>query len=262
MGSPWVNGDFVFDLNDNVLFRKDERNYINALGIQQLDTIGNIYFLDIYLSKGNCVEMHYHSNASELTYCISGEVEVSFINPNDNEWQSFLLEKGDAVSIPQGFWHVACALTDDVHLLATHDTNNLQTVFGSDLLRLTPANNFADIYCLNEQEVKQTLAPIQNTIIIGPPEDCNQRGNEEAKQENQHIEPPVDKTRRVTVYEQDPVENGEVQVTKAPAENSEVQTTLASMPPQEMTEETRESVPYGGSVVQPIHLCENCLRQY
>src|SRR5699024_6617534 len=177
MGNPWVNGDFTFDLSDNLLFKKNEENYIDALGIQQLNTIGNIYFLDIYLSESNCVEMHYHPNASELTYCIAGSVEVSFINPNNDEWQTFVLEAGDAVSIPQGFWHVACALTDDTHLLATHDTNNLQTVFGSDLLRITPASMFADIYCLDEHEVEQTFRPIQDTVIIGPPEDC-ERGEE------------------------------------------------------------------------------------
>src|SRR5699024_8988825 len=120
-----------------------------------------IFILDIFLSKDNSVELHYHPNASELTYRISGEVEVAFINPSDNEWQSFILKAGDAVSIPQGFWHYARALTDDVHLLATHDTNNLQTVFGSDLLRITPNEVLADVYCLNEEEVANALAPIE-----------------------------------------------------------------------------------------------------
>ena len=175
MGSPWINGKFTYDLSDNLIFKKNEQNYIDALGIQQLNTIGNIYFLDIFLSKDNYVDLHYHPNASELTYCISGKVEISFINPTPNEWQQYILEPGEAVSIPQGFWHCAKALEDDTHLLATHDTNNLQTMFGSDILRMTPKEVMANIYCLDEMALETVLEPIDETIVIGPPTSCEQQ---------------------------------------------------------------------------------------
>lgn len=250
MGNPWVNGDFTYDLSDNEIFRKNEANYIDALGIQQLNTIGNIYFLDIYLSKDNCVEMHYHPNASELTYCISGSVKVSFINPNNNEWQSFELNPGEAVSIPQGFWHVACALTDDTHLLATHDTNNLQTVFGSDLLRITPAEYFADIYCLNEREVEETLAPITNTVIIGPPADCERdEAIQEAEATKRQIQPELKKAERRSMYQ------------KVPTVNQEINQAPDTFMRESVKMESRASVPYGGTMLRPIHLCENCLKE-
>lgn len=172
MGNPWVNGEFIFDLSENNIFTKDDENYINGLGIQQLNTVGQIYLLDIFLSKDNYVDLHYHSNASELTYCISGSATISFINPTPNEWQSFTLKPGEAVSIPQGFWHCAQALEENTHLLATHDTNNLQTIFGSDLLRLTPKEVMASIYCLDEMSLEKVLSPINETIVIGPPADC------------------------------------------------------------------------------------------
>lgn len=210
MGNPWVNGKFTYDMSDNLLFKKDEENYIDALGIQQLNTIGNIYFLDIYLSANNYVDLHYHPNASELTYCISGGVEVSFINPNTNEWQQFNLKRGDVVSIPQGFWHCARATEDNTHLLATHDTNNLQTIFGSDILRITPAEVMADIYCLDESELAHVLQPIDKTIVIGPPVDCTrpevkdetemQEEIEEAQKEMLEKEKPKPKESRVPMF--------------------------------------------------------------
>lgn len=187
MGNPWKNGTFTYDLRDNQLFRKDADNVIYALGIQQVNTVGNLYFLDIYLSAHQCVEMHYHSNASELTYCISGKVEVAFINPSEEEWQRFVLEPGEAISIPQGFWHMACALTDDTHLLATHDNNNLQTVFGSDLLRLTPDELLAYVYCLDARKVEEALRPIKDTVIIGPPADCERNNPQEETSANQQM---------------------------------------------------------------------------
>lgn len=188
MGNPWVNGKFTYDMSDNLLFKKDENNYINALGIQQLNTIGNIYLLDIYLSENNYVDLHYHPNASELTYCISGGVEISFINPTTNEWQQFFLKPGDVVSIPQGFWHCARATEPDTHILATHDTNNLQTIFGADLLRITPKELMANIYCLDETELANVLEPIKDTIVIGPPVGCKRSGSGTVKADTQRQE--------------------------------------------------------------------------
>ncbi|MFO7343034.1 MAG: cupin domain-containing protein, partial [Bacillaceae bacterium] len=63
---------FTFDVNKSPLFKKDHKNYINVLGIQQLNTLENVSLLDIFLSAGNVVEPHYHPNAAELVYCISG----------------------------------------------------------------------------------------------------------------------------------------------------------------------------------------------
>jgi len=48
MGNPWINGEFVFDVAENNIFTKDEANYINGVGIQELDTVGELYILDIF----------------------------------------------------------------------------------------------------------------------------------------------------------------------------------------------------------------------
>lgn len=172
MGNPWINGEFVFDVAENNIFTKDEANYINGVGIQELDTVGELYILDIYLEKDNYVDLHYHANASELTYCVKGAAEICFINPTTEEWECFELSPGKVISIPQGFWHEAKALEDGTHLIATHDTDNLQTTFGSDLLRLTPKDVMANIYCLDETALEEVLSPIDETIVIGPPVGC------------------------------------------------------------------------------------------
>ncbi|MEW9677367.1 cupin domain-containing protein [Lentibacillus sp. L22] len=165
---------YSYDLSNNPLFEKDSKNYINALGANRLNTIGNIYLLDIFLTKGNTIEPHYHPNASELTYCITGSAKISLMNSFNNKLIEVDLMPGKVASIPQGWWHYAEATDDETHLLAIHDTPMLQTVFGSDILRLTPPEVLAHTYCLNENKVKDTLAPINGTVIIGPSEDCSQ----------------------------------------------------------------------------------------
>ena len=169
------NLKFTYDLRNNLLFKKNNRNYIDSLGIDQLNTIGNVFLLDAFMSKGNVVEPHYHQNATELIYCITGAAIISFINPFTNELKNFPIKPRQVANIPQGWWHYVEATADDTHLLAIHDTPSLQTIYGSDVLRLTPAQVLAHTYCLDEKKVKQTLKPIKETVIIGPPNDCEKR---------------------------------------------------------------------------------------
>ncbi|GAB7056519.1 cupin domain-containing protein [Paenibacillus sp. YK5] len=168
--SPSVQ--FSFDLNNNLFFKKDNRNYINGLSIHQLNTLGNVSLLDIYLSTGNVIEPHIHQNASELVYCISGAAVVSLINPFTKELLNFPIQPGQVASVPQGWWHYEIASADNTHLLAIFDAPIPEFIGASDLLRLTPANVFAHTYCLNEAKVKDALAPITKTVVIGPPSDC------------------------------------------------------------------------------------------
>src|SRR5699024_12565823 len=113
MESPWINGDFVFNMNDNLMFEKDEKNYIDADGVNELNTIGNIYFLDIYVERENSVEFDYHPNASELTYCIGCEAEIEFINSSEGEGEYCLLTAADIISMPTAFGLVALATKHD-----------------------------------------------------------------------------------------------------------------------------------------------------
>ncbi|WP_282936849.1 cupin domain-containing protein [Paenibacillus sp. RC67] len=169
--SPSVT--FTYDLSNNLFFKKDANNYINALSINQLNTLGNVSLLDIFLSTGNIVEPHLHQNASELVYCITGAAVVSLINPFTKELLNFPIQPGQVANVPQGWWHYEVASVDNTHLLAIFDAPIPEFIGGSDLLRLTPANIWARAYCLDEAKVKDTLAPITQTVFIGPPKDCN-----------------------------------------------------------------------------------------
>lgn len=167
------NAEFSYDLSNNVFFQKDNRNYILSLSVKQLNTLGNSSILDIYLSRQNYVEPHLHQNASELVYCVSGAAVVSLINPFTNELLNFPITPGQVANVPQGWWHYEVATVDDTHLIAIFDAKVPEAIFGSDILRLTPASVLADNYCLDEAMVKETLSPIKTTVVIGPPADCD-----------------------------------------------------------------------------------------
>lgn len=165
---------YTFDVNKSPLFRKDNQNYINVLGMKQLNTLKNVSLLDIFLSTNNVVEPHYHQNAAELVYCISGSITVSMLNPYTKQMLNYSITPEQVTNIPQGWWHYETATDDNTHLLAIFDAPNPDVILGSDILKFTPANIMSHTYCLDENLWKQAIAPVTPTTYIGPYENCNQ----------------------------------------------------------------------------------------
>ena len=164
---------FAFDVNQSTLFMKDQYNYINVLGIKQLNTLDHVSLLDIFLSKSNVVEPHYHQNAAELVYCISGSAIVSILNPYTKQLLNYTITPGQVANVPQAWWHYEMALKDHTHLLAIFNAPTPEVILGSDLLKFTPASVMAHTYCLDENLWKQVTTPVNPTTYIGPYLDCH-----------------------------------------------------------------------------------------
>ncbi|QDQ02773.1 cupin domain-containing protein [Lysinibacillus fusiformis] len=164
---------FTFDVNKSPLFKKDNQNFINILGVAQLNTLENVSLLDIFLSTNNVVEPHYHQNAGELVYCVSGAATVSILNPITKQIQNYPITPGQVANVPQGWWHYEIATADNTHLLAIFDAPTPEVILGSDILKFTPANVMAHTYCLDENQWKKTIAPVVPSTYIGPANNCN-----------------------------------------------------------------------------------------
>ncbi|AMO86615.1 quercetin dioxygenase-like cupin family protein [Solibacillus kalamii] len=164
-----VQPQFTFDLNKNPLFVKDQQNFINVMGVNQLNTLDNISLLDIYLSANNVIEPHYHQNAAELVYCIAGSAIVSILNPFTKQLMHFPITPGQVANVPQGWWHYEVATQNNTHLLAIFNAPTPEVILGSDLLKLTPANIMAHTYGMNENLWTQAVAPVRPNTFIGPP---------------------------------------------------------------------------------------------
>jgi quercetin dioxygenase-like cupin family protein len=164
---------FAFDVNRSPLFVQDRNNLINVLGQKQLNSLKNVSLLDIYLSATHVVEPHYHQNAEELVYCVSGGVVVSMLRPDTKQILSYSITPGQVVNVPQGWWHYEVATVDGTHLLAIFDAPNPEVILGSDILKFTPPEVMAHTYCLDLHLWKQVIAPIRPSTYIGPYLDCN-----------------------------------------------------------------------------------------
>lgn len=164
---------YFFDINQNRAFTRNANNVINRLGRDNLNTLGNVSLLDIYLSTGRVVEPHYHQNATELVYCITGSATVTLINPFTNQLTTIKITPGQVANIPQGWWHWEVANEDQTHLLAIFDAPYPEYILGSDILTRTPIEVLAHTYCLDPELLRRTLQPLhQESIVIGPTDEC------------------------------------------------------------------------------------------
>jgi quercetin dioxygenase-like cupin family protein len=179
------SAQYTFDVNKSPLFAKDNRNYINILGIKQLNTLENISLLDIYLSRNNVVEPHYHQNAAELVYCISGSAAVSIFNPFTKQLLTYTITPGQVANVPQGWWHYEVALIDNTHLLAIFNAPTPQVILGSDLLKFTPSAIMSHTYCINKNTWDEATSSVQPSTYIGPYTECNTM-----PQQNQQYQQP------------------------------------------------------------------------
>ncbi len=108
-------------------------------------------------------------NAWELDVMISGEVEVSIIDPDTSTLHTYRIKKGNVAFIPMGWWHWIEPLTEEAHLHLFFNNDQFESAEGSDILRLTPPEVFQKAYNVNESQTKQALEPIDETVVIGPP---------------------------------------------------------------------------------------------
>jgi Thermophilic glucose-6-phosphate isomerase and related metalloenzymes len=175
------------DATTFVAERRDASNYICQLFGPQFPEIKNGFF-DVHMTRGIIVQPHWHTNASEMVFMISGSAITSVFNPFTQKVMSYQLGPGQVSMLPKGWFHWILAMTDDVHLLTIFDQPTPDVVFGSDFLRFTPAEVVNRAYCVNPETYAQAVAPIQQSTILGPPVNC---GAEKAQSDPAPLHQPI-----------------------------------------------------------------------
>jgi oxalate decarboxylase/phosphoglucose isomerase-like protein (cupin superfamily) len=158
-----------YDIKGNIGFERNPENVLYELTSTQLPVLEGLALGDLFLSRGFIREPHWHPNANELDYVVSGEIIVSILNPFSLQLLSYHVKPGQVTFIPKGWWHWITCVSDESHLLVIFNDNQIQSIEGSDILRLTPSDVFQLAYNVDAEELRAVLAPITHTITIGPP---------------------------------------------------------------------------------------------
>lgn len=191
---------FTFDVNNNLFFKKDNFNFMNILGVGQLNTLDGLSLIDIFLSTNNNIEPHYHPNASELVYCISGAMAVSILNPFTKQYQHYTITPGQVANIPQGWWHYQMATEERTHVLAIFNASTPEVILGSDIIKLTPSNIMAHTYCMDENQWNEAIEPVQASTYIGPPKNCHKATGSNMQYYPNYIHPNVNQWYPIQPY--------------------------------------------------------------
>ncbi|MCA1062632.1 cupin domain-containing protein [Rossellomorea sp. AcN35-11] len=167
-GSP----NLFFDIENSVLFERNPENIAYLLSSTQMPAMIGGSIANLRMSKGFIREPHWHPNAWELTYLVSGSVTVGILDPTTNNVLTFnLVKSGETVFIPMGYWHWIAANSDDTQLLLFFNNDQFQTQEGSTMLTKTPLDVYQQAYNINPRVMKKALEPIEGTsgVVIGPP---------------------------------------------------------------------------------------------
>ena len=153
----------------SVLFRKDADNVIFQVTSDQLPILNRIGLDDLFMTKGHIREPHWHPNAAEMDYVVTGEVVIAVLDPIRHQLLTYHVTPGQVVFIPMNWWHWITAICDEVHVVQVFSSAKRQIIEGSDVLRKTPPKVFQEAYDVNAKQFASLLSPITETVVIGPP---------------------------------------------------------------------------------------------
>ena len=98
-----------------------ELGSITAVTAETFPILKNLSIKRLVLAPGTIREPHWHANANELTYCISGTVLVSVLDTG-SVVSAFTIEAGQMFHIPSGsLHHIENIGADDWHFLIFFD---------------------------------------------------------------------------------------------------------------------------------------------
>ena len=156
------------DSNDTLNYKRDAGNYITQVFENQMPAIATGFF-NVHMTKGIIIQPHWHTNVNELVFVISGEVLTSVFNPFTQKLMTYKLKPGQVSMLPKGWFHWILTLSDKAHILTIFDKPTPDIVYGSDFLRHIPKEILHIAYCVNEEDYAKAVAPLKETVILGPP---------------------------------------------------------------------------------------------
>jgi oxalate decarboxylase/phosphoglucose isomerase-like protein (cupin superfamily) len=159
------------DSTQVINYKRDPYNYISQLFAEQLPAIKTGLF-NVHMSKGIIVQPHWHTNVNETVFVINGEIITSVFDPFTQKLMTYQLKPGQVSLLPKGWFHWIIAATDQAHFLTIFDQPTPDIVYGSDFLRSIPKEVIQRAYCVNEEDYAKAIAPIRESVILGPPIGC------------------------------------------------------------------------------------------
>ena len=136
---------FKAPLNANQAVNKASQPLLESLGMAQ-----------VILKPGELLTPHFHPNATELAYFITGTASVAVYDvQHPKDTAPFTINAGDTVLFPQGAVHYVHNVgKDDVNFILTFDNPNFDLLFVTDIFKQFDPAIFEQAFDVNGKIIK------------------------------------------------------------------------------------------------------------
>ncbi|OXM85620.1 cupin domain-containing protein [Paenibacillus rigui] len=135
----------------------------------QLPILQGVSLTRLHMTRAYVQSPHWHPNAGELAYVISGEVTISVLDPLTSRRLTYQVKPDQGVFLPTGWWHWITCSSEEAHLLMIYNHDSPISAQSTDALRLTPSDVLQQAYRMNRnrnewaesgQSITETNAPV------------------------------------------------------------------------------------------------------
>ncbi len=169
VSTPVVEGTAAaFNANlDDLVVQKFAGGTVQPLRTDVITRLEGMTLLKLDIDAGALREPHWHGNASEFNYCVSGTALVGIVAPSGESW-TFVVEVGDVAYIPNNWFHYIASLNDEpLVLLAFFDAVAPNRVDLSAMTAYFPPEVLAASFSMDPGVFAQL--PKRETVVIAGP---------------------------------------------------------------------------------------------
>lgn len=102
--NPQLNNRYKYDLVSNPPELKNIGGWVRKCQKNLFSELKSLALYDLMLASEGIREPHWHPNANELNYVISGHVKLRILSP-DGSLDQFEMKAGDVSFIPRSYYH-------------------------------------------------------------------------------------------------------------------------------------------------------------
>lgn len=115
----------------------------------------------IHLERGSMREIHWHPNADEMHYVISGSLQVSVYGVG-GQLDRYVIEAGDVGFVPEGFAHYLEAVSGPADFLVTFNNPEWKNQEFSTWMAVTPP----ELTAISLQTTRESIANFPNSTTL------------------------------------------------------------------------------------------------
>ena len=138
------------------------RTVMNADNFPVLKGIGAVL---LRLEKGGVREPHWHPNASELNYCISGTAKMT-IYSNNSRKDVITINPGQLTFVPTGCWHDIENIGEELKIVIVYDNERFEDLGISGSVGSMPTRILNSIFEINSTGLFDELGDVPSKDVI------------------------------------------------------------------------------------------------